>query len=319
MRELGPLVPTDTAQICRSAVRSRLHFLALAATTIFLILPRASRAEVTAEIVALGDAGRVFIGQPIYADARYGNDTASPFRLPAGTTADRWEFREGAGAIQACSPRIRIPGGSVGGSAEPVVFLEPRQSRAEREITLDSLCANLPRRAGKISIRVRLEGIGQSAASSWRSLDLVTPTGKEADAIAAAPHAHDDLEGFLKRFGDTAVAAPLLRDLNEIEAREDWTSKRSFDDRVRAVSANVRWMRSANEWRLRTTDGFLRRHPDSYFSTELSMELAAMYAAQGDTSGVERMAQALSRTDPAQAAQVRYTADRMKTGARSRP
>ena len=287
----------------------------VALAILLVAFPRELRAEVTAEITALGDDGRAFIGQPVYADALYKNPTARAVTLSAGGMADRWEFRDSAaGAPQACSPRIRTSGTRVAGSAEPVVWLKPGESRSEQEIILDLVCANLPRRAGRVWIRVRLEGIEQSAASAWRSLDLVTPTGKEAEAIAAAPQANGDLEGFLKRFGDTAVAAPFLRDLNEIEARGDWTSNRAFADRVRALSANARWTKSVGEWRLRATVDFLRGHPNSYFAPELNTEVGAMYATRGDAAGVERAATALSRTDPARAAEVNAVARAMRSG-----
>ena len=299
-------------------MRGSPYYFALAFSLIFLVLPRELRAEVTAEIVALGDGGRALLGQPIYLDAVYKNETSKAFLVAAGATADRWEFREdAASAIRACSPRRATSDRKWGGPGEPVAFLDPGQSRTEREVILDELCANLPRRAGRVLIRVRLEGIGQSVPSPWRSLDLVAPTGKEAEAIAAAPHAHNDLEGFLRKFGDTAVAAAFLREQNEIDARDDWTSKRSFEERVRAVSRNARWAKSVREWRLRTTEGLIRRHPDSYFAAELSAELAAMYAMQGDATGVERMAHVLRGTDPIEAAQVRETAQRMRTGVTS--
>jgi hypothetical protein len=114
------------------------------------------------------------------------------------------------------------------------------------------------------------------------------------------------------------VAAPFLRDLNEIEAREDWTSKRTFGERVKALSSNARWTKSVVDWRLQTTADFLRRHPNSYFAPELNSELGAMYATRGDASGVERAANALGQTDPGQAAEMHAVARTMKPEAGSR-
>jgi len=275
----------------------------------------AARAQVKVSVEALGDSGHVYAGQPAYVDVTFENLGQEDVVAPAGALVEAWELEDPSGAAFACTSEDRPSYLRPADKNSSQVVLRAGERRTIKENFVQSICPGSLRKPGRWRFRVGLS-VDQKARvySDWRTLEVIQPAGREAEAIAAYPASSADLTEYLKKYGDTAIAGRLLRRQNEIEAGLDWVPTAPFGDRASRVGRNQRWLEGTTGWRLRVTEQFLRRHPDSYFAPDLQSVAAAMYASTGDVDGAERMAALLGHSRPDEAAAIRDTAARLRSG-----
>ncbi len=278
-----------------------------------LLLPNVLLAQVSVKIDALGDGGRVYLGQPAYVDLSFVNTGRAEVIAPDERPIDSCDFRTPQGSPLKCEQEESASYVKIGTSPAPRVWLRAGEEKVVRAIVLQGACSSALKNPGKWQVRAGLTiGSDQRVFSDWKTIEVVLPVGREAQAIANLPNSATDVTQYLREFGDTAVAAPLLARQNEIEAGSNWAPNRSFSERASLVSQNSRWLDSAKGWRLRVTEQFLRKHPRSYFAPGLQIALAAMYVATGDASGAERAAAALRPTHPADAAAILGVAQQVR-------
>ena len=277
-----------------------------------LAVPLASQTQVSVHIVALGDGGHVYVGQPAYVDVSFGNSTSTD--LKAGNAAlEIWEIQPPGSPARACESGNKLSFESIQGADSGAPWLRPGEERVVRGNVVQQVCLGSLDRAGNWRLRAGLKLSQQgSAFSEWKVINVVEPTGKEADAIRLFPRGVSDPSDYLKRYGDTAVAARLLRSQNEKEARGHWVEGRPLAQIAEHAAQSPKWLEGAKTWRMGMTESLLRQHPKSYFAGDLQTALAAMYAATGNVENLERLGSGVQKTSPESGAEMRNLASALK-------
>src|SRR6185295_5891862 len=200
----------------------------------------------SATVQALGDEGRVYVGQSAYADVLFINPGDVDISVKDGAPVGIWEVEGPGWNGRRCREDDEGAGTEFSDPSTSQTWLRAGARRLVREIIVQTVCVGALNQPGLWRIHVGMRTTPTNIRfSEWKEIMVVAPTGREAQAIADFPNGSVDFTEYLKRFGDTSVAGSLLRRQNEVEGGADWQSSQIFSERVSKVAKNQPWLESA--------------------------------------------------------------------------